>query len=192
MDEHGFTVGNSRLTADGFREAQSPWFFTQPNQYILETRLNKIIAPKKNTNPTPDNRFPGWAGPMNDGRLVTDYRAHCETNIQTGYQFASKQFLQHNADKVIQKSRERQVQNSGAGMAYDFRTDVPAQTFVKCSPTMCKIRENVPSGIGMERVEPVPELFGTFAMSQKSMFTPATPSITSRYEGGRNSVRGLF
>jgi hypothetical protein len=180
------------MDSDGFREAQSPWFFTQPNQYVLETRLNKIIAPKKNTNPTPDNRFPGWAGPMDDGRLVTDYRAHCETNIQTGYQYATKQFLQKNADKVISQSRQRQVQNSGAGMSYDFRTDVPAQSFVKCSPTMCQVRENVPSGIGMERVESVPELFGTFATSHKSMFTPATPSITSRYEGGRNTVRGIF
>ena len=64
MDTDGFTLANSRLTADGFREAQSPWFFTQPNQYILETRLNKIITPKKNTNPTPDNRFSGWAAPI--------------------------------------------------------------------------------------------------------------------------------
>ena len=192
MDEQGFTLGNSRLTADGFREAQSPWFFTQPNQYILETRLDKIITPKKNTVPTPDNRYSGWAGPMDDGRLVTDYRAHCATNIQTGYQFASKQFLQKNADKIISQSRQRQAQNSGAGMSYDFRTDVPAQSFVKCSPTMCQVRENVSSGIGTERVESVPELFGTFAPSQKSMFTPATPSITSRFEGGRNTVRGVF
>jgi len=35
-------------------------------------------------------------------------------------------------------------------------------------------------------------LFGTFAYSSPSLFTPATPAITTKFEGGRNTPRGNF
>jgi hypothetical protein len=50
--------------------------FTAANQ-----ESTPYIKRRATAAPAPDARFPGWAGPVHDGRLVTDYRPHCETNI---------------------------------------------------------------------------------------------------------------
>ena len=180
------------MDLDGFREPQSPWFFSQPPTYLTETRVQQLIAPKKNTDPTMDNRFPGWAAPMEDARLVTDYRPKCAVNIPAGEQFATRKFLQKNADSIIQQSRNRQAEKTGAGMAFDSRTDIPTQSIVFCTPDECGYQPNVLEGVGTSRSEPVPTLFGTFAMSRASFMEPAKPSLTQRQEGGRNSIRGMF
>ena len=180
------------MDADGFREPQSPWFFTQPPQFLVETRVNKVAIPRKDTAPTEDNRFPGWAAPMSDGRLVTDYRSKCEVNFPTGTQFASRQFMQKNAESIIAQSRQRHANRAGAGMAFDSRTDVPSEMNVVCNKEECGYFENVPGGVGVSRTESVPELFGTFATSRASWLTPAQPMLTQINEGGRNSVRGKF
>jgi hypothetical protein len=180
------------MDLDGFREPQSPWFFSQPPTYLVEARVNRVVADKKDTAPTQDARFPGYAAPMDDGRLVTDYRTHCAVNIPTGQQFASRKFMQRNGEAIIMESRRRQASRAGAGMAFDSRTDVPAQLTVHCDAQSCGYRPNVAKGVGVERREPTPFLFGTFAMSRPSWGIPAEPPLTMREEGGRNSVRGLF
>ena len=180
------------MDADGFREPQSPWFFTQPPQFLIETRVNKIAIPRKDTAPTPDNRFPGWAAPMSDGSIMTDYRPKCAVNIPTGTQYASRQFMIHNTDSIITQSRRRQADKTGAGLSFDSRTDVPAEQFVKCDKEQCSYINNVSDGVGVERLDSVPALFGTFAYSSPSWMTPATPAITTKFEGGRNTPRGNF
>ena len=145
------------------------------------------------TLPTPDARYSGWAAPMSDGRFGTDYRPKCEANMPVGTQFATRQFMQKNAEELIMLSRKRQAQQSGAGLAYDSRTDVPAESLIRCSPNECRTVKNAEYGIGVERVEgSSPELFGTFAISRPSIMTPATPTITKKYEGGRNTPREVF
>ena len=180
------------MDVDGFREPQSPWFFSQPPTYLVESGVNRVIAPRKDTPPTQDNRFPGYAAPMDDGRLVTDYRTHCAVNIPTGQQFATRGFMQRNGDAIIMQSRRRYAERTGAGRPFDSRTDVPTQYTVKCDQQSCGYRPNEPKGVGVERREPVPQLFGTFAISRPSWHTPAQPPLTQRQEGGRNSVRGVF
>ena len=181
------------MDLQGFRETQSPWVFTQPPERLVEIQVGRLEAPKVNTAPTPDARFAGWAAPMSDGRVGTDYRPKCEANMPTGTQFATRQFMQRNAEHLMNLSRTRQAQQTGAGMSYDSRTDVPAAALVRCSPNECKVIMNAEDGIGVERVEgSTPDLFGTFAMSRASLMTPASPSITRRYEGGRNTPRGVF
>jgi hypothetical protein len=180
------------MDADGFREPQSPWFFTQPPQYLVETRVNKVAIPRKDTAPTQDNRFPGWAAPMSDGRLVTDYRSHCAVNLPTGTQYASKQFMIHNTDSIISQSRKRTAERTGAGLSFDSRTEMPAEQYVKCDINQCTVTNNVANGVGLERLDSVPSLFGTFAYSSPSFLTPATPAITTKFEGGRNTIRGNF
>jgi hypothetical protein len=44
-------------------------------------------------------------------------------------------------------------------------------------------------GVGLERIERLPELFGTFAESTPSVGRPAKPSFTQKEEGGRNTRR---
>ena len=75
-------------------------------------------------------------------------------------------------------------------MAFDSRTVVPAETVVQCDAEKCVYSRYVEGGIGVERQETVPELFGTFSYSRASIQTPAEPMITRIYEGGRNSIRG--
>jgi hypothetical protein len=129
---------------------------------------------------------------MEDGRLVTDYRAHCEVNMPTGTQFASRRFMQKNAEDLIRQSRTRQANLTGAGLAYDSATEMPAVAFVKCDTAECRFSRGTPTGVGIERTEGCPELFGTFARSKPSWSKPAAPPLTKRYEGRRNTPRGNF
>ena len=180
------------MDINGFREPQSPWFFSQPPTYLVESGVNRVVPPRKDTPPTEDSRFPGYAAPMEDGRLVTDYRTHCAVNIPTGQQFATRNFMQRNGEAIIMKSRQRYAERTGAGNPYDSRTDVPAQYTVSCAADGCGYRPFEPKGVGVQRREQVPRLFGTFAMSRPSWAIPAEPPLTQREEGGRNSVRGVF
>ena len=51
------------------------------------------LAPTRNTEPAPDNRYPAFAAQMQDGRLVTDYRNHCSRNVPAGAQFTTKKWM---------------------------------------------------------------------------------------------------
>ena len=185
------------MDINGFREPQSPWFFSQPPAMLVDIR-NSERTPEKQTKslPTQDNRYPGWAAPMNDGRLVTDYRSRCEVNVPAGSQFATRMFMQRNAESIMSQARKRQAINTGAGLSYDGTTEMPAAEYVKCSTTECKVRpayaHSVAEGVGSVRVEAVPALFGTFSAKSASILNPAKHTLTQVQEGGRNSVRGLY
>jgi len=180
------------MDINGFRDAQSPWFFTQPSEYLVETRVKAAAKSNKQTQPTPDNRYPGWAAPMEDGRLSTDYRPHCEANMPTGTQYATRQFMQKNADSIIQLSRSRQAM--GRSVSYK---DVPAKQYVSCDTYECRVTPAYEDGVGTERIESVPELFGTFAnatlfsktisLGEAISGKKSTPKLTKNYEGGRNT-----
>jgi hypothetical protein len=179
------------MDLDGFRKPQSPFFFNQPPTYLVEVPVKNRVLPIKTTEPTPDNRFPGWAAPMSDGRLITDYRPHCALNFPTGTQFASRQFLTKNAESIMEMSRKRHSEWTGAGRSYDSVTVVPPVAYVKCDGVDCGYTPGSEGGVGVERVEKVPQLFGTFAYSGKSWGKPAEPLLTTRYEGGRNTPRNF-
>jgi hypothetical protein len=176
----------------GFREPQSPWFFTQPPEYLVETRVNNIEAPAKKALPAADNRYPGWAAVMDDARLSTDYRPNCAKNIPTGQQFVTRGWMQRNADALISLSRNRQAEAAGAGRSYDSRIEAAPASFIKCDPNGCQYSAASQDGIGIERKEYVPPLFGTFARSQPHSSVRDDPMLTEVYEGGRNTVRGKF
>jgi len=180
------------MDSNGFRKKQSPWYFSSPDTYALEVQAMKVSVPKKETAPTQDSRYPGWAAPMSDGRFVTDYRSKCEVNIPTGLQYATKEFMQKNGSEIIKQSRLRQAKQTGAGLSYNSITDMPAARYVKCDEYECLVKKGNPKGVGTERIEETPELFGTFALSRPSHNIPAKPMITTNYMGGRNTVRGIF
>lgn len=177
------------MDINGFREAQSPWFFSQPATQLVDIRNSVMAKPDPRTLPTQDARYPGWAAPMNDGRIATDYRSHCEVNIPTGMQYASRQFMQKNADALISQARKRQAAATGAGLSWDSSTLMPPMAYVSCDTGACRMSEGNARGVGIERRDTAPELFGTFSQSYPSMGTPAKPSLTQREEGGRNTRR---
>jgi hypothetical protein len=178
------------MDINGFREAQSPWFFNQPPSYLVEVKNTALVTHNQpKTLPTHDSRYPGWAAPMSDGRISTDYRTHCEVNIPTGMQYASRRFMQRNAESLIEQARKRQASSTGAGLSYDASTVMPANAYVGCDTGKCTTLLVNEHGVGVQRREHVPELFGTFAESQPSIGKPAKPSLTQREEGGRNTRR---
>ena len=180
------------MDVNDFRLAQSPFFFTQPPTILIEGPAKSVAVPSKSTAPTLDNRYPGWAAPMDDGRLVTDYRSHCAVNIPTGSQFATRGWMQKHGSEIISLSRKRQAELTGAGRRYDSSTLLPAAAYVTCDPADCAYLPNAERGLGVERKDMAAPLFGTFAPSYPSWTRPTVPPITTVYEGGRNTPRGHF
>jgi len=174
------------MDLNGFREAQSPWFFSQPPTEIVEVKNRAIVAPQKNTVPTQDARYAGYAAPMSDGRM-TNYRGQCEANIPTGMQYASRRFMQRNAEDLMRLARKRQAASMGTG-SYDSSTVMPPNAYVTCDAATCHISPGQSRGVGLERRERLPELFGTFSQNSASIMPTRTP-LTQVEEGGRNTRR---
>lgn len=154
----------------GFRLRGEPDFYRQPGRTIVNQETTREIEATK-TVAAIDNRFRAYAGPMADGRLVTDYRDKCVTRAPPGTQFAVKEWIVANTDEIITISRERQVQNTGASMGV-ANTELPPALIQQCTPTGCGIQATgYQDGIGIERTDVAPELFGTF------MFTPSMATL---------------
>lgn len=169
-----------------------PNFYSTPGNTVARraTMASSFPEGQYYVGPAPDSRFPGWAAPMEDARLVTDYRPHCNRNIPAGQQFATHQWMTRNADDIIHLSRQRQSEIAGANLGFDNTIVPPADKTVSCNEKECRFYvTRQPYGIGTERREPVPDLFGTFNTDVPQQ-TQALPPITRTFEGGRNSVRG--
>jgi len=146
---------------------------------------------KRSQLPTSDTRFPGWAAPMSDGRLVTDYASHCSQNIPSRKQFATKEWMTKNAEEIIRVTRERLSQSTGSIYGLDNTVVPPPALIVSCATDDCtRTATDAPGGIGMERADSAaPDLFGTWEYSDVAPTVQRTP-LTTVYEGGRNTPRG--
>ena len=164
---------------------------TSPNYYSADT-VPLIKNREPGQLPSPDSRFPGWAAPMSDGRLVTDYAAHCESSIPAGRQFPTKHWMQNHTPEIIDLSRRIAARRTGAIYAFDPNVVPPPATKVFCKPDSCqRIATHAAGGIGLEREgADAPELFGTYSPITGAPAPAAHTPLTSRYEGGRNSLRG--
>jgi hypothetical protein len=129
---------------------------------------------------------------MEDGRLVTSYQNHCSQNIPTGSQFATRVWMVHNADEIIKVSRDRAAQQNGAIYGLDPTVVPSLASIVSCTRSECsRTSTNIEGGIGMARaLTDVPELFGTWDARIPTVTPKPNISVTSRYEGGRNTPRG--
>jgi hypothetical protein len=182
MYKNGFRVNPENLLGYSLDDIH-----TTNNAVVSETLANMFEA-------APDNRYPAYAALMSDARLVTDYRSKCEKNIPVGKQFATHQFMVNNADMLMDESRKRQAIWNGAvfGLA---ATQPPAAVIQRCTVDNATFTPtNNIMGIGIERQsEGVPYLFGTFEVeptASELMRDKRVVSLTTRYEGGRNSIRG--
>jgi hypothetical protein len=166
---------------------------TQPNYYAsiaTAPPFDTAAKAKYSQLPTADSRFPGYAAPMSDGRLVTDYLPECSKNVPAGRQFGTKEWMTKNAVEIIRIGRERYAQQSGASFA-NAETIPPPASIIECSSSDCSRRATgKPGGIGTERITgPLPYLFGTWEPNMAGV-APKTHIPVGRPEGGRNSVRG--
>lgn len=172
---------------------------TKPNFYTEIATANPFDADQRQKYsqiPTHDSRYPGWAAPMADGRLVTNYQNHCSRNVPAGHQYATKEWMTKSAADIISINRKRYAQQTGAIFSFDRSVVPPAAMKVRCGPDNCeRIVTGAPGGIGTEREGcQAPELFGTWdAAADGWMPAPqANIGLTHRYEGGRNTPRGQF
>jgi len=156
----------------------------------LQNAQKRIETIDKRTGPVDDNRYPGYASVMHDARLVTDYKSKCESNVVSpsdGNPF--RQWLQHHGDAIIQVSRHRQAEQNGA-YYYNAKTQIPPKQIQKCDEFECLFTQTgIKGGLGLNREEDAPALFGTFAPLSQDQPMKRTP-LTEVFEGGRNTPHG--
>jgi hypothetical protein len=187
----------AELNQPGFSRDTFPNLYHNPPFGVPYENANRAaFAPSKQVEPARDARYPAYAGTMQDGRLVTDYRPHCARNIPPASQYASKKWMVHHADQIMEESRMRQVEWTGASLAM-ANTVPPPANIVHSNKFYSEI---VPSGarqgLGVERADSAaPPLFGTFSFDptlSEIRTNRKNIALTSYYEGGRNTPRGAF
>ena len=178
------------MDAQHFVRPTNPSFMPIINEDVLKRAGERIEAPEKKIVPLEDIRYPGYASPMSDGRLVTDYKSHCANNVAPPeFGNSIRSWLQHHADALIQTSRHRQAERAGAYF-YNADTTIPPKQGQRCNEFECTFSvSGYKNGVGLMRDERVPSLFGTFARPNQNHPTKRV-FLTDVYEGGRNSVRG--
>ena len=157
-------------------------------------RVNSVIP--KDTSPARDARYPAYIAKMEDARFITDYRPQCSKNITAGDQFHTKRWMIHHGLELMNESRRRQMEGSGASLPM-FTSAPPPAARVYSTPFESNLQEtSFRNGVGVERANAAaPELFGTFSQEASIAELQANrKSIqpTTHYEGGRNSIRGHF
>jgi hypothetical protein len=138
----------------------------------------------------PDNRYSKWPAVMSDGRFTTDYKSNCTKNIPVGSQYPTKQWLQHNATKLIDLNRNKLLPTT---RTLDISVVPPPKNILVCNTHACSLKATGINGsIGTERSNgKSPELFGTFS-EQSYEIKPHNAMLTHFEEGGRNTSRGGF
>ncbi len=180
----------------GFRYQTEPNFagYRPSHSDIVREANRQRIGATRETEPARDARYPAFAGPMSDGRLVTDYRPKCSKNIRVGAQYDTKLWMQHNAVNIIETSRRRHVEWTGASIPQPELAPPPANAVTADADTVDVIETGFPGGLGIQRANDVaPDLFGTFTYmptSHEEMNNIKKTRLTVNYEGGRNTPRG--
>lgn len=176
-------------------------YSTGPNYYAYQPSVMEIIkqANKEQIHslePARDNRYPAFAGPMADGRLVTDYRTHCYENIEVGKQFATKHWMQANAEIIMDTSRRRQQEWSGGSLPILDLGPPPADIQRTNADTFEIAETNYAGGLGIERADQnTDQVYFAGAFYYPPSLAEERNNIskirgTVDYEGGRNSPRG--
>ena len=163
---------------------------SEPNVYDSYSKVNindsRFKLPMDNA---PDNRYSKWPAIMSDGRLATSYTNHCSQNVPAGSQFPTKHWLINNGQSIIEYSRNNQFPNT---RSLDKSVVPPPSQKQECSKSECSLKStDLQNGIGIERSDTVPELFGTFGavgFEEK----PQNSMVTNYFEGGRNTSRGTY
>jgi len=162
-------------------------------EYRFGTRAALGSRPKE-LEPAIDNRYPAFAAQMQDGRLVTDYRNHCSRNIPAGAQYTTKKWMVDHAEEIMDVSRKRQAEWSGASLPLANTVPPPADV-VHSTPFGSEVMSTgAIGGVGVMRADtPAPDLFGIFLVQPtiaETRLNKKNISVTTKYEGGRNSLRG--
>jgi len=186
-----------QLDQPGFTRDTRPNLYPSPPFGTAYKEARRVdFAPAKVIEPGRDARYPAYAAPMSDGRLVTDYRPQCSRNIPPYAQYNTKLWMVNHAEQIIDESRQRQVEWSGASLPL-ANTVPPPANIVHSNPFYSEVDSSgIRGGIGVERANAsAPPLFGTFTYEpsmKEIQNNRKNIRLTQFYEGGRNSPRGIF
>ena len=112
------------------------------------------------------------------------------TRASPGEQFATKNWTVHNADDIIRISRSRQVQTTGHSLG-TAKTEVAPAIIQRCGTTGCEfIGSGMVMGLGIEREDIAPQLFGTFTVNPTATTSAANVKhidLNTTVEYGRNT-----
>jgi len=170
-----------------FRLATGPNFVQHARPVDIRT------VARSQTIPAPDSRFPGWPAPMADARMVTNYQPHCQNNIPAGKQYPTVRWMQRNGESIIDANRTISAIQMGAEHGLDPTVVPPPSDIMRCTRSVCeRSSTGNPGGIGLDRRETVPELFGTYMVPLVPSDQVWDSKMTGVYEGGRNSLRGAL
>jgi hypothetical protein len=184
-------------TQQSFSRNTFPHLFDAPPMGSAYEEAHRVaFGPPKETAPARDARYPAYAATMSDGRLVTDYRPQCTKNVRPGHQFYTKHWMIQHGEQLMEESRRRQVEWTGATLPM-ANTVPPPAGIVHSTPFQSELQlTNHPLGLGVERADArAPPLFGTFeyepTLSELRANRKET-QLTAFSEGGRNSRRGTY
>jgi len=180
-----------------FTKDTYPNLFTHPS-FGTEYRgaREASLGSVKDSYPARDSRYPARAAAVEDGRLVTDYRPQCSKNVRTGQQFYTKKWMISHGSELMDESRRRQVEWTGAALPM-ANTMPPPAAVVHSTPFYSEVNPtNLLGGLGVERANATcPPMFGAFSYAptiSEMQNNRKNIAVTSREEGGRNSKRGQF
>lgn len=180
---------------DGFNKVTYPNFFAkQPNiGTVFKQGRREAVVPSMEM--ARDSRYPAYAGVMADAHFVTDWRTHCHFNQIPGTQFNTKQWIVNHASSLIELSRQRDSEWSGASLPM-AKTVPPPEVIAYESPFENDLlRTGYKGGLGTERADStaVP-LFGTYVIPptvKEVAMNVKNIRLNNVEEGGRNSRRGI-
>jgi hypothetical protein len=145
----------------GFLLRSQPDLIFHPSPTIVNQETTREINATKTVPPT-NSRYPGYAGIMEDGHFITDYRQACVGRAPPGTQYSVKEWTVSNSEEIIRISRNRQAQSTGQVFG-TANTEIPPLEIQQCSTDSCSIRPTFSQhGLGIERTDKAPALFGTF------------------------------
>jgi hypothetical protein len=196
LDQPGFTRDTrpNLFAARSHRHNGSNGSHNNSEAYL--SARNTAIPPVKNAYPARDARYPARAAAIEDGRLVTDYRSQCSKNVKAGQQFHTKLWLINHAETLMDESRKRQVEWTGASLPM-ANTVPPPASMVHSTPFYSEVQPtHLKHGLGIARANAAaPDLFGTFTYAptiSEMQMNRKNIGLTVHSEGGRNSIRGAL
>ena len=185
------------LTSQPFNNDTSPNLYDSPPYgAAYRAGTNAVRTSGKDLFSARDSRYPAYSAAIDDGRMVTDYRPQCSKNVRAGYQFETKKWMIANAEQIMDETRKRQIEWSGASLPMASTVPPPAG-IVKSNAFYSELQPTYAyQGLGTVRADSkAPDLFGTFwyapTMHEKQA-NRKNIATTTMHEGGRNSVRGAM
>ena len=184
------------LTSQPYNNNTSPNLYDSPPYgAAYRAGTNAVRTSGKDLFSARDSRYPAFNAALEDGRMVTDYRPQCSKNVRPGYQFNTKQWMIRNADQIMDETRKRQMEWSGASLPM-ANTVPPPAGIIRSNAFYSELQPTYAmNGLGIVRADSTaPDLFGTFwyaaSMAEKQA-NRKNIAVTTMYEGGRNTPRGM-